>query len=229
MFKCRMGTKLYACFKSEHIEKLKGSAVIFVSPRQCSVVVDINKKNSVVVEKRPLPEDGHTTTSETKRMKAALDKSTEENSRLHKDLLKLRTDPQLGNLQQIVVRLQFENAKLEAERREMMKEGTAMKSLLEQQGLGSGDDLNTLVKFVAMYREEGVEEKDGSGEKVKQTKWDVAKEEIAREAVEKKVEEKEEVAASSVKEGVEGEPKEGAEEFLKVFLSVLSAMMKKKK
>ena len=216
-------------FKSEHIEKLKGSAVIFVSPRQCSVVVDINKKNSVVVEKRPMPENGHTTTSETKRMKAALDKSTEENSRLHKDLLKLRTDPQLGNLQQMVVCLQFENAKLEAERREMMKEGTAMKSLLEQQGLGSGDDLNTLVKFVAMSREEGVEEKDGSGEKVKQTKWDVAKEEIAREAVEKKVEEKEEVAASSVKEGVEGEPKEGAEEFLKVFLSVLSAMMKKKK
>ena len=228
MFKCRMGTKWYACFKSEQIEKLKGSAVIFVGPRQCSVVVDINKKNSVVVEKRPLPEDGHTTTSETKRMKAALDKSTEENSRLHEDILKLRTDPQLGNLQQEVVRLQFENAKLEAERREMMKEGTAMKSLLEQQGLGSGDDLNTLVKSVVMSLEEGVEEKDGSGEKVKQTKWDVAKEEIAREAVEKKVEEKEEVAASSVKEGVEGEPKEGAEEFLKI-LSVLSAMMKKKK
>ena len=34
MFKCRMGTKWYACFKSEHIEKMKGSAVIFVGPRQ---------------------------------------------------------------------------------------------------------------------------------------------------------------------------------------------------
>ena len=98
-----------------------------------------------------------------------------------------------------------------------------MKSLLEQQGLGSGDDLDKLVKSVAMSLEEGEEEK------VKQTKWDDAKEEVAREAVEKKLEEEEEVAASSVKEGVEEEPKEGAEALVKVFLAGLSALMKNKK
>ena len=221
MFKSRMGSRLYVCFKSEHLGKLKGSAVIFVGPTQCLVEVDNNKKKFVEVEKRPIPENSQTI--ETKRMKAALDKSAEENIKFEKDLLELRRNPQLGILQQMVAHLQSQNANLEAERREKMKEATAMKSLLEQQGLGSGDDLDTLVKSVAMSLEEGEEEK------VKQTKWDDAKEEVAREAVEKKLEEEEEVAASSVKEGVEEEPKEGAEARLKVFLAGLSALMKNKK
>ena len=173
------------------------------------------------VEKRPMPENSQTI--ETKRMKAALDKSVEENIQLQKDLLELRRNPQLGILQQMVAHLQSQNANLEAERREKMKEATAMKSLLEQQGHGSGDDLDKLVKSVAMSLEEGEEEK------VKQTKWDDAKEEVAREAVEKKLEEEEEVAASSVKEGVEEEPKEGAEALVKVFLAGLSALRKNKK
>ena len=46
---------------------------------------------------------------------------------------------------------------------------------------------------------------------------------------EKKLEEEEEVAASSVKEGVEEGPKEGAEALVKVFLAGLSALMKNKK
>ena len=221
MFKSRMGSRLYVCFKSEHLGKLKGSAVIFVGPTQCLVEVDNNKKKFVEVEKRPIPENSQTI--ETKRMKAALDKSAEENIKFEKDLLELRRNPQLGILQQMVAHLQSQNANLEAERREKMKEATAMKSLLEQQGLGSGDDLDTLVKSVAMSLEEGEEEK------VKQTKWDDAKEEVAREAVEKKLEEEEEVAASSVKEGVEEEPKEGAEALVKVFLAGLSALMKNKK
>ena len=221
MFKSRMGSRLYVCFKSEHLGKLKGSAVIFVGPTQCLVEVDNNKKKFVEVEKRPIPENSQTI--ETKRMKAALDKSAEENIKFEKDLLELRRNPQLGILQQMVAHLQSQNANLEAERREKMKEATAMKSLLEQQGLGSGDDLDTLVKSVAMSLEEGEEEK------VKQTKWDDAKEEVAREAVEKKLEEEEEVAASSVKEGVEEEPKEGAEALVKVFLAGLSALRKNKK
>ena len=221
MFESRMGSRLYVCFKSEHLGKLKGSAVIFVGPTQCLVEVDNNKKKFVEVEKRPIPENSQTI--ETKRMKAALDKSAEENIKFEKDLLELRRNPQLGILQQMVAHLQSQNANLEAERREKMKEATAMKSLLEQQGLGSGDDLDTLVKSVAMSLEEGEEEK------VKQTKWDDAKEEVAREAVEKKLEEEEEVAASSVKEGVEEEPKEGAEALVKVFLAGLSALMKNKK
>ena len=221
MFKSRMGSRLYVCFKSEHLGKLKGSAVIFVGPTQCLVEVDNNKKKFVEVEKRPIPENSQTI--ETKRMKAALDKSAEENIKFEKDLLELRRNPQLGILQQMVAHLQSQNANLEAERREKMKEATAMKSLLEQQGHGSGDDLDKLVKSVAMSLEEGEEEK------VKQTKWDDAKEEVAREAVEKKLEEEEEVAASSVKEGVEEEPKEGAEALVKVFLAGLSALMKNKK
>ena len=221
MFKSRMGSRLYVCFKSEHLGKLKGSAVIFVGPTQCLVEVDNNKKKFVEVEKRPIPENSQTI--ETKRMKAALDKSAEENIKFEKDLLELRRNPQLGILQQMVAHLQSQNANLEAERREKMKEATAMKSLLEQQGLGSGDDLDTLVKSVAMSLEEGEEEK------VKQTKWDDAKEEVAREAVEKKLEEEEEVAASSVKEGVEEGPKQVAEALVKVFLAGLSALMKNKK
>ena len=221
MFKSRMGSRLYVCFKSEHLGKLKGSAVIFVGPTQCLVEVDNNKKKFVEVEKRPIPENSQTI--ETKRMKAALDKSAEENIKFEKDLLELRRNPQLGILQQMVAHLQSQNANLEAERREKMKEATAMKSLLEQQGHGSGDDLDKLVKSVAMSLEEGEEEK------VKQTKWDDAKEEVAREAVEKKLEEEEEVAASSVKEGVEEEPKEGAEALVKVFLAGLSALRKNKK
>ena len=55
------------------------------------------------------------------------------------------------------------------------------------------------------------------------------KEEVAREPVEKKLEEEEEVAASSVKEGVEEGPKEGAEALVKVFLAGLSALRKNKK
>ena len=221
MFESRIGSRLYVCFKSEHLGKLKGSAVIFVGPTQCLVEVDNNKKKFVEVEKRPIPENSQTI--ETKRMKAALDKSAEENIKFEKDLLELRRNPQLGILQQMVAHLQSQNANLEAERREKMKEVTAMKSLLEQQGHGSGDDLDKLVKSVAMSLEEGEEEK------VKQTKWDDAKEEVAREAVEKKLEEEEEVAASSVKEGVEEEPKEGAEALVKVFLAGLFALMKNKK
>ena len=107
-----------------------------------------------------------------------------------------------------------------------MKEAIAMKSLLEGQGHGSGDELDELVKAAVMSLEE---EKDGAGEKLKKTKRDAGKEEDAREAIEKKVEEEDEVAASSVKEGVEQEPKEGAEARLKVFLDGLSALMKNMK
>ena len=107
-----------------------------------------------------------------------------------------------------------------------MKEAIAMKRLLEGQGHGSGDELDELVKAAVMSLEE---EKDGAGEKLKKTKRDAGKEEDAREAVEKKVEEEDEVAATSVKEGVEEEPKEGAEARLKVFLAGLSALMKNMK
>ncbi len=107
-----------------------------------------------------------------------------------------------------------------------MKEAIAMKSLLEDQGLGSGDELDELVKAAVMSLEE---EEDGAGEKMKKTKRDAGKEEDAREAIEKKVEEEDEVAASYVKEGVEEEPKEGAEARLKAFLDGLSALMKNMK
>ena len=48
-----------------------------------------------------------------------------------------------------------------------MKEAIAMKSLLEGQGHGSGDELDELVKATVMSLEE---EKDGAGEKLKKTK-----------------------------------------------------------
>ena len=221
MLKSFKGASWFVYFKSEHLQEMIGPAVIFVGERKCVVNVGYNKNKRLQVEKRLMPENSQT--SQTKRMKAALDKTADENIKLQKDLLELRTNPQAGMLQQMVVHLQSRIENLEAERREKMKEATAMKSLLEQQGHGSGDDLDKLVKSVAMSLEEGEEEK------VKQTKWDDAKEEVAREAVEKKLEEEEEVAASSVKEGVEEGPKEGAEALVKVFLAGLSALRKNKK
>ena len=221
MLKSFKGASWFVYFKSEHLQEMIGPAVIFVGERKCVVNVGYNKNKRLQVEKRLMPENSQT--SQTKRMKVALDKTADENIKLKKDLLELQTNPQVGILQQMVVHLQSQIANLEAERREKMKEATAMKSLLEQQGHGSGDDLDKLVKSVAMSLEEGEEEKE------KQTKWDDAKEEVAREAVEKKLEEEEEVAASSVKEGVEEGPKEGAEALVKVFLAGLSALRKNKK
>ena len=225
MLKSFKGASWFVYFKSEHLEKVKGVAVIFVAERKCVVNFGYNKNKRLQVEKRLMPENSQT--SQTKRMKAALDKTADENIKLQKDLLELRTNPQVGILQQMVVHLQSQIENLEAERREKMKEAIAMKSLLEGQGHGSGDELDELVKAAVMSLEE--EEEDGAGEKMKKTKRDAGKEEDAREAIEKKVEEEDEVAASSVKEGVEEEPKEGAEARLKVFLAGLSALMKNKK
>ena len=203
MLRSFKGASWFVYFKSEHLEKVIGPAVIFVAERKCGVNFGYNKNKRLQVEKRLMPENSQT--SQTKRMKAALDKTADENIKLQKDLLELRTNPQVGILQQMVVHLQSQIENLEAERREKMKEAIAMKSLLEGQGHGSGDELDELVKAAVMSLEE---EKDGAGEKLKKTKWDAGKEEDAREAVEKKVEEEDEVAATSVKEGVEEEPKE---------------------
>ena len=224
MLKSFKGASWFVYFKSEHLQEVIGPAVIFVGERKCVVNVGYNKNKRLEVERRLMPENSQT--SQTKRMKVALDKTADENIKLQKDLLELRTNPQVGILQQMVVHLQSQIANLEAERREKVKEAIAMKSLLEDQGLGSGDKLEELVKAAVMSLEE---EKDGAGEKLKKTKWDAGKEEDAREAVEKKVEEEDEVAATSVKEGVEEEPKEGAEARLKVFLAGLSALMKNMK
>ena len=224
MLRSFKGASWFVYFKSEHLEKVIGPAVIFVGERKCGVNFGYNKNKRLQVEKRLMPENSQT--SQTKRMKVALDKTADENIKLKKDLLELQTNPQVGILQQMVVHLQSQIANLEAERREKVKEAIAMKSLLEDQGLGSGDKLEELVKAAVMSLEE---EKDGAGEKLKKTKWDAGKEEDAREAVEKKVEEEDEVAATSVKEGVEEEPKEGAEARLKVFLDGLSALMKNMK
>ena len=224
MLRSFKGASWFVYFKSEHLEKVIGPAVIFVAERKCGVNFGYNKNKRLQVEKRLMPENSQT--SQTKRMKVALDKTADENIKLKKDLLELQTNPQVGILQQMVVHLQSQIANLEAERREKVKEAIAMKSLLEDQGLGSGDKLEELVKAAVMSLEE---EKDGAGEKLKKTKWDAGKEEDAREAIEKKVEEEDEVAASSVKEGVEEEPKEGAEARLKVFLDGLSALMKNMK
>ena len=224
MLRSFKGASWFVYFKSEHLEKVIGPAVIFVAERKCGVNFGYNKNKRLEVEKRLMPENSQT--SQTKRMKAALDKTADENIKLRKDLLELRTNPQAGISQQMVVHLQSQIENLEAERREKMKEAIAMKSLLEGQGHGSGDELDELVKSAVMSLEE---EEDGAGEKMKKTKRDAGKEEDAREAIEKKVEEEDEVAASSVKEGVEEEPKEGAEARLKVFLAGLSALMKNMK
>ena len=111
--------------------------------------------------------------SDTKRMKQALDITSKENVQLQKTVLKLRTDPQVGFLQQRVATLekiqkdlQSEISSLRAEKKEMVKQATAMKSLLEQQGLGG--DLDMLISAVVMSMDEDDEEKKAQEQVVKE-------------------------------------------------------------
>ena len=93
------GASWFVYFKSEHLEKVIGPAVIFVAERKCGVNFGYNKNKRLQVEKRLMPENSQT--SQTKRMKVALDKTADENIKLKKDLLELQTNPQVGILQQM--------------------------------------------------------------------------------------------------------------------------------
>ena len=163
------GSGWFVCFKLADLERVKGEAVIFVGATKCAVKVDDNLKKRADANKRVLPFNSD---SDTKRMKQSLDITAKENVQLQKTVLKLRTDPQVGFLQQRVATLekiqkdlQSEIYSLRAEKKEMVKEATAMKSLLEQQGLGG--DLDMLISAVVMSMDEDDEEKKAQEQVVK--------------------------------------------------------------
>ena len=163
------GSGWFVCFKLADLERVKGETVIFVGATKCAVKVDDNLKKRADANKRVLPFNSD---SDTKRMKQSLDITAKENVQLQKTVLKLRTDPQVGFLQQRVATLekiqkdlQSEISSLRAEKKEMVKEATAMKSLLEQQGLGG--DLDMLISAVVMSMNEDEEEKKAQEQVVK--------------------------------------------------------------
>ena len=163
------GSGWFVCFKLADLERVKGEAVIFVGATKCAVKVDDNLKKRADANKRVLPFNSD---SDTKRMKQSLDITAKENVQLQKTVLKLRTDPQVGFLQQRVATLekiqkdlQSEIYSLRAEKKEMVKQATAMKSLLEQQGLGG--DLDMLISAVVMSMDEDDEEKKAQEQVVK--------------------------------------------------------------
>ena len=164
------GTGWFVCFKLADLERVKGETVIFVGATKCAVKVDDNLKKRADANKRVLPFNSD---SDTKRMKQSLDITAKENVQLQKTVLKLRTDPQVGFLQQRVATLekiqkdlQSEISSLRAEKKEMVKQATAMKSLLEQQGLGG--DLDMLISAVVMSMDEDDEEKKAQEQVVKE-------------------------------------------------------------
>ena len=164
------GSGWFVCFKLADLERVKGETVIFVGATKCAVKVDDNLKKRADANKRVLPFNSD---SDTKRMKQSLDITAKENVQLQKTVLKLRTDPQVGFLQQRVATLekiqkdlQSEIYSLRAEKKEMVKQATAMKSLLEQQGLGG--DLDMLISAVVMSMDEDDEEKKAQEQVVKE-------------------------------------------------------------
>ena len=92
------GASWFVYFKSEHLQEMIGPAVIFVGERKCVVNVGYNKNKRLQVEKRLMPENSQT--SQTKRMKVALDKTADENIKLKKS----QKDKQQGLTQHKLLR-----------------------------------------------------------------------------------------------------------------------------
>ena len=140
-----------------------------------NLTVDYKKEErSEFIKKRPLSDSG-STNSEEKRMRVTLDNTEAENRSMRERLQKVRTSPQLAILhnrlasqeeqfaereKQLLARI----AALEADKRKKVKEAAAMRSLLEQAGLGSGEELDLLVEGVVRSLEQEVEGEENDAE-----------------------------------------------------------------
>ena len=155
-------TAWYIYFKADHLRELLGSYNFFVGATWCpNLTVDYQRKaKKEVLQKRPLSAD-EGAGSESKRLKVALDTQVAENSRMQGEVFKLRTSPTVGLLQEKIAKQAREFARrekemkssiacLEDDMKQKVKEVKALRSLLEQAGLGSGTDLDQLVKATAM-------------------------------------------------------------------------------
>ena len=156
----------YIFFKSDQLRELLGSYNFYVGATWCpNLTVDYQKKaKKLVVQKRPLGFD-EGAGSESKRLKVALDTQVAENKRMKEEVFKLRTSPIDGLLQEKMTNQTSEFAKreeelkssiavLEEDKKQKIKEKRAMRSLMEQAGLGNGKDLDELVEATVMSLED---------------------------------------------------------------------------
>ena len=156
----------YIVFKSDQLRELLGSYNFYVGATWCpKLTVDYQKKaKKFVVQKRPLGFD-EGAGSESKRLKVALDTQVAENKRMKEEVFKLRTSPIDGLLQEKMTNQTSEFAKreeelkssiavLEEDKKQKIKEKRAMRSLMEQAGLGNGKDLDELVEATVMSLED---------------------------------------------------------------------------
>ena len=139
----------YIVFKSDQLRELLGPYNFYVGATWCpKLTVDYQKKAKKLVQKRPLGFD-EGAGSESKRLKVALDTQVAENKRMKEEVFKLRTSPIDGLLQERMTKQTREFAKreeelkssiavLEEDKKQKVKEVRAMRSLLEQVGLGNG-------------------------------------------------------------------------------------------
>jgi len=176
VIKNRRGDGWFCYFKSDNLEKLLGTYDMYVGSTICpNLTVDYKKEErSEFIKKRPLNNSG-STNSEEKRMRVTLDNTEAENRSMRERLQKVRTSPQLAILhnrlasqeeqfaereKQLLARI----AALEADKRKKVKEAAAMRSLLEQAGLGSGEELDLLVEGVVRSLEQEVEGEENDAE-----------------------------------------------------------------
>ena len=166
--------KSYVLFRVADVSRLIGKVDIYVGATKCAVEVRPNKKQRLSVPlKRGYPassDEEEGLAAANKRLKTSLDAVSGEHENMKKELLELRTTPQIAILQAKcadlekgleVSKLQYEDKikalkqALEEKEREARLMRTVMRTVLEQQGLlRPGEDLDSLAQAIAMSVEQ---------------------------------------------------------------------------
>ena len=109
------------------------------------------------------------TSGKHKRMRAVLDTNEEEKRRISREveILQNRSERQVEQFDKREKQLRSCIATLEAETRKKVKEAAAMRSLLEQEGVACGEDLNLVVEAVVSSLEPEVEGEDNGKQSIK--------------------------------------------------------------
>ena len=102
-------------------------------------------------------------------MRAVLDTNEEEKRRISREveILQNRSERQVEQFDKREKQLRSCIATLEAETRKKVKEAAAMRSLLEQEGVACGEDLNLVVEAVVSSLEPEVEGEDNGKQSIK--------------------------------------------------------------
>ena len=169
--------KSYVLFRVADVSRLMGKVDIYVGATKCAVEVRPNKKQRLNMPlKRGFPassDEEEGLAAANKRLKTSLDAVSGEHENMKKELLELRTTPQIAILQAKcadlekgleVSKLQYDDKikalkqaveekeqALEEKEREARMMRTVVRTLLEQQGLlRPGEDLYILAQAIAM-------------------------------------------------------------------------------